>query len=306
MTTRGATAVWWSIFLAAWLCATGASAEIVVITSDELPQYEGPIRAFEQALGAPVRVLDIEGSRETGERVLSRLAEKGDVDGVFSLGSQAAYLTRAMMPTIPMAFAMVLDWQSLPLGGPTTGIAVEIPVDALLTRFKLLLPSIARLGVVYSTMTSPGTLHEARKAAAALQIELVEEDVAHSDDVAGAYRRMRNEIDALWMLPDPIVVTRDNFRYLSARTRKDGVAFLAFSENFVRAGALLSIGPHYETMGAQAVVLLEHLMKSPTAPPPVQPPLGTTLAVNVETADAIGLDLDPGILGMADLVVDDR
>jgi putative ABC transport system substrate-binding protein len=295
----------WSILMVAAVAVAPAQAEVVVIKSDDLPQYDAPISAFETAVGAPVQVIDIRGSRDTGEKLLRRLAEGPDIDGVFALGSQAAYLTRKELPRVPMVFAMVLNWQRYALGGPTSGIAVEMPVDALLTRFRLLLPGLTRIGLIHSSKTSAATLETARTTAASLNIELVEEDVVYSDDVGGAYRRMHGRIDALWMLPDPVVVTRDNFRYLSARTRSDGVAFLAFSENFVRAGALLSIGPHYETMGSQAAVLLEQLMRS-EPPPPVQPPLGSTLAINADTADAIGVDLDPGTLGIADLVVEER
>jgi ABC-type uncharacterized transport system substrate-binding protein len=146
---------------------------------------------------------------------------------------------------------------------------------------------------------------EAAAACSALGLELVVEEIAHSEDVAGAYRRIRTEIDALWMLPDPVVVTHDNFAHLVSRSRADGIAFLAFSENFVRAGALLSIAPTYGTMGSQAAVLLDEAISNRTGGG-LQAPLGSKLVVNADTAKAIRVNLDASALGMADLVVRDR
>ena len=285
-----------------------AHADVLVVKSDDLVQYDAPIAAFREHTRQPSRVLDIEGSREAGVRELDDIRGNENLTAVFALGGQAAHLARHQMPRHPLVFAMVLDWQRHRFTAPSAGVAVEIPVAALFTRYKLLLPHIERIGVIHSAGVSPASLADAREAAAALGMELVEQRVRYGDAVPGAYRRMRRSVDALWMLPDPIVVTRENFRYLRDRTRADEIAFLAFSENFVRAGALLSISPSYATMGAQAAALLAELIGNPTSPgsePRVQHPLGSKLVINSDTASALGIELDASLLSMADDVVED-
>jgi len=283
--------------------AGAADAKILVVKSDSLSQYEAPIATFTTSVSEPVVVINIEGSREKGERLLRHAAADGTVTGIFALGTQAAYLSKAVLPSIPMSFAMVLNWERYAFAAPATGVTVEIPVDVLFTRFRLLLPELKNIGLIYSDEIPEQTLRNARNAAGTLGLRLVEERVRYSDDVSGAYRRIRRSVDALWMPADPVVVTRDNFRYLSERCANDRIAFLAFSENFVRAGALLSISPDYATMGSQAAVLLGRAIASPSAPPQVQAPLGSTLVINSEVADSIGLDLNAAVLGMADVVV---
>ena len=201
-------------------------------------------------------------------------------------------------------FAMVVGWQRYGLdSGPVTGVALEIPVDSLFTRLKLMLPHVKSLGVIHGDGTDAVLLERARAAASVLGMTLVAEHVNADDEVPGAYRRMRRNIDALWMLADPIVVTRDNFAYLARRTRTDGIAFIGFSENFVRAGALVSVSPSYATMGTQAAILLERLLADPSAVPPVQTPVAAKLVINADTIAALGLDLDAATIGMADRVV---
>jgi putative ABC transport system substrate-binding protein len=290
---------------ALWLMAEPAAARVLIIQSDELPQYDAPTAAFQQAAGTDTVVVNIAGSRDHGERRLREAVAADSPRAVYALGAQAAYLARQVLPDTPMVFSMVVGWQRYGFErGPVTGVAVEIPVEALFTRFKLMLPGLDRLGVIYSTSTDAKLIERAREAAAELKIELVEEDVLASDEVPGAYRRMHTEIDALWMLPDPVVVTRTNFAHLAEQTRKHDVMFLAFSENFVRAGALLSVAPSYATMGWQAAALLERLLADPDNPPAVQPPMGSKLVVNAETARGLDLDLDAATIGMADEIVD--
>lgn len=283
-----------------------APADVLVVKSDDLRQYDAPIAAFRSHFDRQAEVVDIAGSRQPGRTVIGSRTADDRFEAVFALGGRAAHLSRRLIPERPLVFAMVLDWQRYRFGPPSAGVAVEIPVAGLLTRFKLVLPRLERIGVIHAEGFSTTTLAEAREAAETLGIELVTERVGHDDAVPGAYRRMRRELDALWMLPDPLVVTRANFRYLRDRTRTDEIAFLAFSENFVRAGALLSIAPSYETMGAQAAALLEQLVAAPgphAAAPRVQQPLGSKLVINADTAAAVGIELDAELLSMADLVV---
>jgi ABC-type uncharacterized transport system substrate-binding protein len=277
---------------------------VLVVTSNDLPQYRQPAEAFVAAHVGDARVIDIGGSKESGRDRLRRAVAEGPVDAVFAVGAQAAWISREVLPGVPLAFAMVIDWQRYGLGENSSGISIELPVDALLTRFKLLLPNLGRLGIIYSDQAPSQTLADARLAAAELGIALVHEAVSESEDVPAAYRRMRTEIDALWMIPDPVVVTHDNFRYLAHRTLHDDVAFLAFSENFVRAGALLSVSPDYATMGSQAAALIDRMVLTNAGAPSVQAPIGSSLVINAETARELGIDVDSNMLSLADKVID--
>ncbi len=280
-----------------------AKARVLIVTSGDLPQYRAPIAAFERRTKRPATLVQLKGTPDVARRRLERAAAEAPVEAVFALGGRAVYLAREVLPSTPLVFAMVLQHQGLDLHGPVTGVEVQLPVESLFARFKMLLPTLHRIGVLYGPTLGPEAIERIRRAAAAVQVELVAARVRHPDEVAGAYRRIRTRIDALWMVPDPVAITRDNFAYLSHRTRNDGIAFLAFSENFVRAGALMSIAPTYETMGEQAAVLLERLLESPGHPPPIQPPLGTRLVVNTEVARALGLDRTATLLGSADELI---
>ncbi len=289
-------------------CGAPASAAgpatVLIVKSDSLPQYESPIAVFRKTISFPSTIINIEGSPKKGTALLNRAAAEEKPIAIFALGAQAAWLSRQTLPDVPLVFAMVLGWQRYGLAhGPTTGVSLDIPADATFTRFKLMLPALKTVGVIYSTACSQKMVDNARDAARRLGLGLVEEQVAYSSDVPGAYRRMRTRVDGLWMVPDPVVITLDNFEYLAERTRNDGIAFLAFSENFVRAGALLSVSPNYTTIGSQAAVLTERLLADQNSPPAVQPPVGSKLVLNSSTARILGFEFNALQISMADLVV---
>lgn len=281
-----------------------AVAGVIIVKSDDLPQYTPPATAFRQASKREsVEVVLRSKLDQSDSEFLKQAASTTRPSAVFALGSRAAIAAREAFPETPLVFAMALGWsRNITTDGATTGVSIELPTADLFVRFKLIIPGLHRIGLITSDSDSR-TVDEARAAASELGLEILHETVGHHDEVAGAYRRMRSRIDALWMVPDPVVVTRENFDYLSTRCRNDGVAFLAFSENFVKAGALLSVAPSYSTMGSQAALLVEQLITDPGNVPPVQSPLGAKLVVNADTAKALGLDLNATTIHMADRVI---
>jgi len=285
--------------------AHSGALRVLIVESEKLPQYAAATSAFESASGAQTVVVRVGDSPAEASKKLHRVAEVDCPDAVFALGAQAAVLARREFPEIPLVFAMVMDWRRHGLArNGTAGVALEMPVDDLLTRYKFMLPGLERVGLIYSSTMSRSFIENARAAAERVGITLLEEAVSAPDQVAGAYRRLRRDIDAVWMIPDPGVVTRDNFAYLAHRTGNDRIAFLAFSENFVRAGALMSITPDYATMGSQSAALLRRLLRDTHAKSVVQSPLGSRLVINASTARAVGIDLDATVVTMADAIVE--
>ena len=56
-----------------------ASAVILVVKSDDLPQYNSPTNAFSVAYAGEIVELNLEGSREEGEARLRKAAGKHDI-----------------------------------------------------------------------------------------------------------------------------------------------------------------------------------------------------------------------------------
>ena len=75
--------------------------------------------------------------------------------------------------------------------------------------------------------------------------------------------------------------------------------------SMVQQGALVSYGPDMRLLGMQAAKLVDKVLKgAKQSDMPIQTPEQLSLAINLSTAKAIGLDIPPGILERAERVVE--
>ncbi|HWE26966.1 MAG TPA: ABC transporter substrate binding protein, partial [Polyangia bacterium] len=107
---------------------------------------------------------------------------------------------------------------------------------------------------------------------------------------------------ALWLMPDPRLISAEMFNFLLVFTLEHKIALFGFLDSFTQAGALASIAPDYGDIGRRAARIAADLaQKPPEARLPVPPPVGAggVLSVNAKTAKRLGLDIPPSALGKA-------
>jgi len=302
-----ATALLWCIFILSMAPGMLQARVIAVLKSDDLAAYSAPIESFTQAINARVVTYDLGGDLEKGKQIAQQLAQVPP-DLILALGAKAAYSARKYITQVPVVYAMVLNPEKYQLTQPNmTGITIEIPPETVFTQYRMFAPEISRVGVIYGTATEE-LVKRAEKAASSLGILLVRAQVADPREVGEAFDRIRDMIDSLWMVPDTTVLTEETFRLLLQKTKSRKIPYLAYSDNFVKAGAFVSVSPDYRTIGSQAASIARQILDDKTSPAaiPPAPPIGTHLTVNLQTAKALDLHLDPLVMAFADEIIGER
>jgi putative ABC transport system substrate-binding protein len=194
-------------------------------------------------------------------------------------------------------------------GGNITGIS-KPDSSYLAKRTEYLLqmePDIKRLGIYYDPdyPTATSSVPAVAQAASALNIELIEIPVKSPEEViADLEGRSGSEdpgLDAIQMMPDPINNNSAEAFVNFANEHKLPIA--AHTPGQVNDGALFSFADSNAKAGEMAAPLADKILKG-TKPGDLS--IETTdlfLTLNLQAAEAIGLDLPDTIIRQADTII---
>jgi putative tryptophan/tyrosine transport system substrate-binding protein len=227
-----------------------------------------------------------------------------------------ALTAKAATTAIPVVFGVGDDPVKLGLvasiarpGGNVTGINffVHELISKRLGFLRELVPGARRIAVMVNSNNADAavaTLREARTVAPSLGMDILEFDVRNSAEIdAGFAAIAREKADGLLVGGDGLLNSRrGQFATLAAR---DKVPTIAFSREFVQAGLLMSYGTSLTDMFRQVGIYAGSIAKG--ARPADLPVLQSTkfeFVINLQTAKALGLEVPPAILALADAVIE--
>ncbi len=211
---------------------------------------------------------------------------------------------------IPVVFVPVTDPVAAGLvdslqkpGGNITGVTFGVQEARRLEWLVKIAPTIEQLYVPYNPEDpSPiQALKTVSEAAEKLGIELITRETRNPDEVMAAIENIPEEADGFFLLPDSLVSTR--IPDIVETTTKLNLPTSSPNTSNVNDGLLTSYGTEQISSGKQAARLADQIFKGVK---PADLPVETAeffLAINLKTAEAIGLDVPDEILRQADNVI---
>ena len=109
--------------------------------------------------------------------------------------------------------------------------------------------------------------------------------------------------DALVTLPEPVFVA--NLKRIADFAAKNRLPSLFHLREFADAGGLITYGPDRSDLFRRAAAYIDKILKgADPADLPIQRPTKFELVINLKTAKALGLEIPPTVLALADEVVE--
>jgi putative tryptophan/tyrosine transport system substrate-binding protein len=146
-------------------------------------------------------------------------------------------------------------------------------------------------------------MREVQATARTIGLEVVPLEIRQGEDIAPAFDALKGRADALYVCIDPLVGThriRINTLALVAR-----LPTMHGSREGVEAGGLMSYGPNLPDLYRRSADLVDKILRG-TNPGeiPVEQPTKFDLVINLTTAKALGLEVPPSLLAIADEVIE--
>lgn len=286
---------------------------VVVFLSSDDEAYTRPVAAFIDEINLPVEVYNLHGDVANADARMSAILSR-DPALIFALGAKAAYIAKLetlkrKRQDVPVVFAMVLNWERYDLlkgSENMAGIATDIDPGTQFANMAMFAPEVKTIGVIYSEEHSSGIIQKARGVSRMLGHELIARPIKGQKEFRGAFEKMEDDIQAYWILADPVVFSTRNMNWLKKRCVKNRIITIGQSENVVKLGMLLGINTDASNIGAQAASMARNIIFHNQRPQEigVMPPLGTSLILNAKTADKLGLEINELALGMTNTVIE--
>lgn len=278
------------------------AADVVAVKSRALGVYDEAISGFKKDFSGSVSVLLMNGDLKDPEK-LAAAVKSQNPKAILAVGLGAARALKAAVSDIPIVFVMAMNpVQNKLRSGNMTGVFLEPTARDQLKAFKQALPGVKRIGVIYDPKRTGPFIRAAAKSASSVGITLIAAKISQKKDVPAALGEVIKRSDALWLIRDATVMSREFFKRTLILQFEKKIPLLAYSPMFVKKMAVCSFASSYSYQGKKAAEIVKKILAgSSVGDIPLQAPTGT-LTVNVNSAAKAGVKISPAVLNSPGVV----
>ena len=236
-----------------------------------------------------------------------------NVDVIVTVGGPAL-VAKQMTSVIPIVFAVAADPLGSGLiaslarpGGNVTGLSTQF-TDTTSKRLELLrtvLPTLRILAILANVSYPAAVLEmgEAQATAQKIGLDVATLEIQQAEDIAPAFETLKGRAEALYVVGDSLTDAnrvRINTLVLAARLP----SVYPYREG-PEAGGLMSYGANFPHLFRRSADYVDKILRgTKPADLPVEQPTKFDLVINLKTAKALGLEMPPTLLALADEVIE--
>jgi putative tryptophan/tyrosine transport system substrate-binding protein len=282
----------------AGLCARPAAATgVTIVVSEDTGVYQEVAAAITARLSlgrspASIRTL-------SAPAVVAHPELLADSSLLISVGLRAAQDLAQLESGVPLicslipkrAYEDVAGVRSAAVERRSTAVYFDQPIARQLDLIRAALPGHKRVGAVLGPI-SAASLGAFETAARERQLAFVHEQIADSAQLFAALERVVAHADVLLAVADPVVINATTAQNTLLTAYRHQVPVVAFSDSYVKAGALVAVFSTPTQQAAQvAEMAIEYLATGARLSAPAYPKY-FTVRVNRQVARSLGVAIE--------------
>jgi len=285
---------------------------IVIIQPRSVAAYQDAVQGFLRALRilSPVRFDVMIFDEPAGLYKLLDAANakytpiRSDIRLIVTIGSSATLDISQHIQDIPILFSMMFDSERIPSNlTNVTGVSLRIPNNLQFQMIANIFPTAKEIGVIYDAQKNEAIMQRLITEAKTMNLKIKPFPVTSQKEIPDALERLGKEADALLGIVDSMVYTSKTAGSIIRYTIKHRLPFIAISSSYVKAGALCALEIDPEDIGRQTAILAHKILSgTPAKELSIVTPEKINLAVNLRTADIIGVAIPKSIREKASIL----
>lgn len=269
---------------------------------------------FKEGVNVTYDRQDAQGDMAKANAIAQKFIDN-KVDLVHSIATPTTQAVVKITKNIPVVFSSITDpvgagivakesATGMKTGSNITGVSDLWPVHLQMATYAKFVPKVKKWGTIYNPAEPNSVIHikEMREAAKKLGLELVEEKISSSKEVAQAASSLAGKVKAIVITSDNTTVTELDTLVRICNEKK--IPLFAGDVDSVSKGAIAAYGLDYYLVGYSAGKKAAMVLKG-TKPGdiPWGPVEKFSLVINQKAAKAQGVTVAPDLLKKADKVL---
>ncbi len=262
---------------------------------------------YEEGKNLELDIKNAQGEQTNCQTIAGQFANQ-NLDLIFAIATPAAQAAANAISDKPIVVTAVTDPEDADLvdsnekpGGNLTGTSDLSPIGEQVKLARKLVPDAKKFTILYTSSEANSELQarQAEELAKAEGFEVSVKSVSSSNEVQQVTEAAAADADILYIPTDNMLASSMPVITDVAVTAK--VPVIGGEENQLLNGALATVGINYFDLGKQTAAMAVRIIEDGADPAtmPIEYLENTTLAINFETAKAIGLDIPQDIIEQA-------
>lgn len=247
---------------------------------------------------------DLAGQKNEEEH-LKDIIRQENPNVIYCIGTKAYALARNYAPDKKLLFSAAINWRRLDITEKTYGVANELSPMQEISLFRYFFPAAKKIGLLYNGKYSLEYVDAIRKDASSLGVELIGREIDNAGEIGGALDELLPKIELFWIISDPVVLaSKESMDQIFQSARQHKKPVYAYSNIFIKYGAVLSVSADMATIGRQSANLLVLMDTDKVPVGTVQIPAGSSITLNKCMIDELKLDFNRDALDSVNKIVD--
>ncbi len=303
---RGLTLIALVVGLPLWASAQ----EVVIVSGDNLKYTRRTISGARSVISADYpsatfHKLNITDPTTPPEACADSIRRIGPAL-ILTVGSSATKFAQSEFSDVPTIFSAVMypTISGFVSSNPDenkriTGASLDIPAEIQFDKFKQIIPSLKRIGVLYTSNTSP-LIEPSRAVAKSMGMTLMPIRIDDLKEIPKALDSLAKSVDGIWSVADPNLFSPQSTKYILLNSLRKGLPFMGFSRYVVESGALFALDFDYKAIGRQAGDLANRVLAGANpARLPVTAPDIIWFHYNEKTAQRLNCEIPDELMAIA-------